>query len=123
MRQFKVGDRVKLHYNETGTIVKIKNIPFGFKYVVRIRKGSINKTNQHVDCRAEDMELEITHSHLFFEAMKYIEKLKANPPKCPYCGDNSIIPYFGIDNPSGDYITICCKTKFKPEPSKIVKKL
>ncbi len=54
-----VGTRVKLPFGNTGTIVKIKNIPWGFKYVVRIRKPSIfHKTNQRVDYKEEQLEKE-----------------------------------------------------------------
>lgn len=58
MDKFKVGDRVRLPLEETGTVVKIKNIPWGFKYVVKIRKATFNVTNEHHDYKKEQMELE-----------------------------------------------------------------
>ena len=55
-----VGTRVKLPFGNTGTIVKIKNILWGFKYVVRIRKPSIfHKTNERVDFKLEQLEKEL----------------------------------------------------------------
>jgi hypothetical protein len=58
MDKFKVGDKVLLPFDETGTIVEIKNIIWGFKYVVKIRKATFNKTNQHVDYKEEQLKLE-----------------------------------------------------------------
>ncbi len=58
MDKFKVRDKVKLSFEETGTVVKIKNIPWGSKYVVKIRKGTFNVTNEHHDYKEEQMELE-----------------------------------------------------------------
>lgn len=57
--KFKKGDKVKLPFNETGTIVEINDkIPWGFKFRVGIRKGSIfNKTNQIIDFKEEQLEL------------------------------------------------------------------
>ena len=57
--EWEVGDRVKLPFDETGTIVKIRDLLWGFKYVVRIRKGScFNKTNQRVDFKYEQLQPE-----------------------------------------------------------------
>ena len=52
---FKIGDKVKLPLNETGTIKKIKDIPWGFKYVVKIRKATFNKTNELYDYKEEQL--------------------------------------------------------------------
>lgn len=57
--KFKVGDRVKLPLNETGTLVKILDLPWGFDHVVRIRKATFNKTNEHVEYKQEQLELEL----------------------------------------------------------------
>lgn len=53
-----IKDRVKLPLGETGTIIRIKDIPWGFRYVVRIRKATFNKTNEHHDFKLEQLELE-----------------------------------------------------------------
>lgn len=58
VNKFKIGDRVKLPLNETGTIVKILDILWGFNYIVRIRKATFNKTNQRVDFKISQLELE-----------------------------------------------------------------
>jgi hypothetical protein len=56
---WEVGDKVKLPFDETGTIVKILDIIWGFRYVVRIRKSNgFNKTNQRMDFRYEDLNPE-----------------------------------------------------------------
>jgi len=44
--EFKIGDRVKLPLNETGTVVGKLDILWGFDHIVRIRKATFNKTNQ-----------------------------------------------------------------------------
>lgn len=36
--EFKIGDRVKLPLNETGTLVEKLDLLWGFDHVVRIRK-------------------------------------------------------------------------------------
>ena len=51
----KVKDKVKLPLGETGTITAIKDIPWGFKYVVRIRKATFNKTNEKHDFKLEQL--------------------------------------------------------------------
>jgi len=56
--EFKVGDKVKLPLNETGTIVEKLNLLWGFDHVVRIRKATFNKTNQRVKYKKEQLELE-----------------------------------------------------------------
>ena len=57
--EFKKGDKVKLPFGETGTIVKIReNQLWGHKYDVRIRKATLSKTNEVADFKKEQMELE-----------------------------------------------------------------
>lgn len=58
MNKFNIGDKIKLPLKETGTIVKIKDIPWGFKYVVKIRKATFNKTNQLHEYKEEQMDFE-----------------------------------------------------------------
>lgn len=53
--EYEVGDKVLLPLNETGTITKIHNIPWGFKYKIRIRKSTLNKTNQILDFKYEQL--------------------------------------------------------------------
>jgi uncharacterized membrane protein len=56
---FKVGDLVKLPFNETGKIVEIKNLLWGFNYIVKMRKVNPlfdNKTNQKIDFKLEQLE-------------------------------------------------------------------
>lgn len=55
MEKFNIGDRVKLPLNETGTIMKIKNVLWGFDHVVRIRKATFNKTNQRIEFKASQL--------------------------------------------------------------------
>lgn len=43
---YKVGDRVKLPFNETGTIKRIEEVLWLTKFWVRIRKATLNKTNE-----------------------------------------------------------------------------
>jgi len=57
-KKFKIGDRLILPFNETGTLVKIKNILWGFDHVVRIRKATLNKTNQRIEFKREQLSLE-----------------------------------------------------------------
>lgn len=54
----KIKDRVKLPLGETGTIAAINRIPWGFKYLVRIRKATFNKTNEKHDFKIEQLEKE-----------------------------------------------------------------
>ena len=57
--KFKKGDKVKLPFNETGTIVKVnENIMWGHKYDVKIRKATLSVTNEIADFKDEQMELE-----------------------------------------------------------------
>jgi hypothetical protein len=42
-----VGDKVKLPHNEEGVILKIADIPWGFKYLVNITKPTINNLGEH----------------------------------------------------------------------------
>lgn len=58
MEKLKIGDKVKLPLNETGTLVKIMNIPWGFDHVVKIRKATFNVTNQLVEFKREQLTLE-----------------------------------------------------------------
>lgn len=56
--KFKRGDRVKLPFNETGTVVRFRDFIWGNRYDVRIRKATLSKTNEIADFKEEDMELE-----------------------------------------------------------------
>jgi len=57
--KFKKGDKVKLPFNETGTIVKVyDNILWGGKYNVKIRKVTLSKTNEIADFKEEQMDFE-----------------------------------------------------------------
>ncbi len=59
MNEFKRGDRVKLPFNETGTLVKFQDLLWGSRWLVRIRKSNgFNETNQIVDFFEKDFELE-----------------------------------------------------------------
>ena len=56
---FEVGDKVKLPFDETGTLVKILNKPWGFTHVVKMRKVNPlfdRKTNQHCVYKPEDLK-------------------------------------------------------------------
>jgi hypothetical protein len=46
---FKKGDKVKLPFNETGTVVGGKVYAWMKIYNVRIRKATFNKTNQRIE--------------------------------------------------------------------------
>lgn len=56
--EFNIGDKVKLPFNETGTLVKKLQLPWGFDHIVRIRKATLNKTNQRIEFKKEQLELE-----------------------------------------------------------------
>ena len=60
--EYKVTDRVKLPFDETGTIVKIvTNRLDWFPYKVRLRKVNPvfgNKTNQILDFKKEQLAIE-----------------------------------------------------------------
>lgn len=58
MEDFKIGDKVSLPFNETGTIVKILDLIWGFNYIVKIRKATFNKTNERIEFRKQDLKLE-----------------------------------------------------------------
>ena len=56
---YEVCDRVKLPFDETGTIVSFNDVPWGARWNVRIRKSNgFNKTNQIIDFFERDLELE-----------------------------------------------------------------
>jgi len=55
---FEIGDKVKLPLNETGTLVKKLNLMWGFDHIVRIRKATFNKTNQRIEFKEDQLELE-----------------------------------------------------------------
>lgn len=56
---WEVGDRVKLPLKETGTIVRINNKSLDwFKYKVRIRKATLNKTNQILEYKYDELEID-----------------------------------------------------------------
>lgn len=57
--EYEKGDKVKVPFDETGTIVRIEQLPWMKKYWVKIRKSNgFNKTNQIVDFFERDLELE-----------------------------------------------------------------
>lgn len=55
---FKKGDRVKLPFNETGTVVGGKVWAWMKVYRVRIRKATLNKTNQRVEFFERQLQAE-----------------------------------------------------------------
>jgi len=55
---FKKGDKLKLPLGETGTLVRVNDVPWGHRFIVRIRKGVFNSTNQHVGFKEEQLSLE-----------------------------------------------------------------
>lgn len=60
--EFKKGDKVKLPFNETGTVVRVReNQLWGHKYDVKIRKATLSVTNEVADFKAEQMEHECNH--------------------------------------------------------------
>jgi len=57
--EYEVGDRVKLPFGETGTLVRYQELLWGSRWWVRIRKSNgFNKTNQIIDYFERDLELE-----------------------------------------------------------------
>jgi hypothetical protein len=57
--KFKKGDRVKLPFNETGTIVKVNdNLPWGMKYDVKIRTVTLSEIGQISDFKEEQLDFE-----------------------------------------------------------------
>lgn len=56
---FGIKDRVKLPFDETGTIVRYDDLLWGKKFWVKIRKSNgFNETNQVVDFFGKHLELE-----------------------------------------------------------------
>lgn len=49
------GDKVKLLFDETATVVRVENLLWFYCYYVRIRKATFNKTNQIIDCLEKDI--------------------------------------------------------------------
>ena len=47
--EYQKGDKVKLPFNETGTVVSGKEYAWMKIYLVRIRKATFNKTNQVIE--------------------------------------------------------------------------
>lgn len=47
--KFGKGDRVKLPFDETGTVIEGKIYAWMKIYKVRIRKATFNKTNQRIE--------------------------------------------------------------------------
>ena len=57
--KYEKGDRVKLPFNETGTLVRFEERLWASRWWVRIRKSNgFNKTNEIVDFFEKDLELE-----------------------------------------------------------------
>lgn len=59
--KFKVGDKVKIPFNSTGTVVKVEDhLLWGFRYIVKIRKANpvfyIRNTKE--EFKEEQLELE-----------------------------------------------------------------
>ena len=55
---FEVGDKVKLPFDETGTLVKILPLPWGFTHIVKMRKVNPlfgKKVNQHCEYKPEQL--------------------------------------------------------------------
>jgi len=53
-----IGDKVSLPFNETGILVEILDILWGFDHIVKIVKGTFNGTNQLVEYKKEQLKLE-----------------------------------------------------------------
>lgn len=57
--EFKRGDKVKLPFDETGTLVRFEELIWASRWWVRIRKSNgFNKTNKVVDFFEKHLELE-----------------------------------------------------------------
>ena len=57
--KYKKGDKVKLPFNETGTVLRYQELIWASRYWVIIRKSNgFNETNQVVDFFETDLELE-----------------------------------------------------------------
>jgi len=52
----KLWDNVLLPLNETGIVVDILDIPWGFKYVVMIKKGTFNQKGQLIKFKLEQLK-------------------------------------------------------------------
>ena len=57
MEKFKVNDIVKCPHKQEGIIIKIKDIPWEHKYVVKITKPTLSNFDDIEDYRAQDLEL------------------------------------------------------------------
>ena len=56
-----VGDHVLLPFGEKGKIVEIKNLIWGFPYIVKITKSTgFNARGSKADYRLDQLELDIT---------------------------------------------------------------
>jgi hypothetical protein len=55
---FEKGQKVKLPFNETGTIKQVENLVWFNRYQVKIRKATFNKTNQVMDFLEREITLE-----------------------------------------------------------------
>lgn len=62
LEPLEIGARVTLPMGETGTLVKKLNILWGFDHIVRIRKATFNKTNEHHEFKREQLTLECDES-------------------------------------------------------------
>lgn len=54
--EFTKGMKVKLPFGETGKIVEVKDLIWGFKYAVKIITGVFNNPKEIVDFKAEQLE-------------------------------------------------------------------
>lgn len=58
MSELKIGDIVSLPFNETGKIVNINTKTLDwFPYKIKIRKSVVNKTNQILPYKKEQIKL------------------------------------------------------------------
>ncbi len=56
--KFKKGDKVKLPFNEIGTVIKAREKQlWGHKYDVRITKATLSEVKEVADFKEEQMEL------------------------------------------------------------------
>ena len=55
---FKIKDKVKLPFNETGTIVNIKQYVWFTKYYVKIRKATLSTKGEIIDFFEKHLTLE-----------------------------------------------------------------
>ena len=54
---FQEGDKVKLPFGEEGVILKVADIPWGFKYLVNITKPTINNLGEELAFKFEQLTL------------------------------------------------------------------